>query len=119
MGERHTPYFPEWVGPKRTGTNSEISRPLFEGGQVLASPLSMRLIEAAGADLRDMLSRHLQGDWGAVNELESFLNDLALSHGELLRSIYQLPDGGEIWVTTTKERDQTFFELPDEADQLY
>jgi hypothetical protein len=92
-----------------------IPQPFFEGGWVSISQNALAALGIAGEDFRALLERHLTGDWGAVTEEEKMLNDLAVEHGELIRSIYRLPTGVEIYVTTEEDRESTVLELPDEA----
>ena len=104
---------PEFQGKK--GEPADIPQPLFEGGWVSISQNALMALGLAGEDFRALLALHLTGDWGIVTEEEKMLNDLAVEHGELIRSIYRLPSGVEIYVTTTEDRESTILELPDEA----
>ena len=104
---------PEFQG--ETGEADEIPKPLFEGGWVSISQKALIALGIAGEDFRALLERHLLGDWGEVTEEEQMLNDLAVEHGELIRSIYCLSTGTEIYVTTEADRESTILELPDEA----
>jgi hypothetical protein len=80
-----------------------------------AIPLVSAVVIAAGEDFRALLERHLLGEWGEVTEEEQMLNDLAVEQRELIRSIYRLSTGTEIYVTTEEDRESTIIELPDEA----
>ena len=104
---------PEFQGKK--GEPGDIPQPLFEGGWVSISKNALMALGMAGEDFRALLALHLTGDWGAVTEEEKMLNDMAVEHGELIRSVYRLPTGVEIYVTTTRNRESTVLELPDEA----
>jgi hypothetical protein len=104
---------PEFTG--ETGEAVKIPEPLFEGGWVSISQNALTALGIAGEDFRALLERHLLGDWGEVTEEEQMLNNLAVDHCELIRSIYRLSTGMEIYVTTEGDRESTIIELPDEA----
>jgi hypothetical protein len=116
MGEREKPYFPEWEGEVVEQSLDEIPERLFAGGTVLISKEASLALGLAGEDYRALLGRHLVGDWGdCLRKDEKMLNDLAVEHGEDVLSAYMLANGVEIWITTDRDRENTFIELPQEA----
>ena len=86
----------------------------FTLGQVVATPVALQALEAAGQTPQEFLSRHQHGDWGVVCKQDAQANDSALVHGERLLSAYLLKDGVKIWVITESDRSATTIILPDE-----
>jgi hypothetical protein len=107
---------PKFEGEKPAHQESEVPKPLFEGGWVLASPKALNALAEAELELMAVVSRHLVGDWGDVTEEEKLLNDLAIDHGKRITSVYQLPTGNEIWVVTAGDRQMTWLKLSDQPD---
>lgn len=93
--------------------------PLFELGQIAATPGAAEAFEDAAA-MAAILSRHASGDWGSVGAEDSASNDAALIHGARLLSVYPIdaskPCEGDnrVWVITEADRSVTTFLLPDE-----
>lgn len=104
--------------PKETQPEPETPRALFAGGSVLATPQALAAVTEAEIEVLDLLARHLLGDWGDVSETEKLLNDQAVVHGQRLTSVYQLPTGHEIWVTTAGDRQTTWLKLPEQTDPV-
>ena len=99
-----------------TQKGTEMPQALFEGGWVLATPRALATLAEAEIEAIDLLARHLVGDWGDVNEAEKLLNDLAVTNSQRLTSVYRLPTGHEVWVTTSGDRQTTWLKLPDQMD---
>src|SRR5262249_38994560 len=55
-----------------------IRNPLFELGQVVATPAAMKAIDESGEEIADYLTRHAFGDWGSVFNKERERNDAAV-----------------------------------------
>ena len=106
--------------PKFQEATSEangIPEPLFAGGWVSISKEALIALGIAGQDFRALLTRHLLGDWGEVTEAEKMLNDEAVKQNERIRSVYRLDTAVELWITTEKDREDTFIELPQDAEE--
>jgi hypothetical protein len=88
--------------------------PLFPAGQVVVNSGALRLLEAAGPSPADLLRRHLNGNWGVVNEDDRHANDLAIRRGSRIFSAYRLKDGTKVCVITEADRSATTVLLPDE-----
>lgn len=86
----------------------------FEHGRLLTTKGAKRALEEARVDGREILERHLSGDWGDLGEVDKKLNDLSVEHGERLLSAYNLPTGTRIWIITEADRSATTFLLPEE-----
>jgi hypothetical protein len=88
--------------------------PLFPSGQVVVTPGALRALESAGASPADLLRRHLNGNWGVVNEDNRLANDLAIRRASRIFSAYCLKEGTKVWVITEVDRSATTVLLPDE-----
>ena len=91
-------------------------QPQFDLGQVVMTPGVESLLEGPTAgmgDLRDIVTRHREGDWGSMGTEDSALNDAAVEGGDRIMGAHEL--GGEkIWVITEWDRSATTLLLPDE-----
>lgn len=89
-------------------------RPRFRLGRLFATEAATRLLAHHHTDPAALLRRHQAGDWGNVEPTETELNDLALTEGGLLHSIYQLDPDAQVWVITEAQRHITTVLLPEE-----
>ena len=58
------------------------------------------------------LARHLEGDWGDVDEHDWKRNEAALEHGFRLFSRYESKSGTTFWIITEADRSCTTILLP-------
>ncbi len=91
----------------------------FQLGQVVATPAALEAIEASGQDPSFFLDRHIQGDWGWVDDDDKRANDQALVDGGRLLSAYRTLKGVKLWIITEAADDDghraaTTILLPDE-----
>lgn len=86
----------------------------FDLGHVVATPGAIVAVEFARADLRELLRRHKNGDWGDLSEEDKHLNDAAITTGDRILSAYTLPDGQRLWILTEADRSATTCLLPEE-----
>ncbi len=77
-----------------------IRKPLFELGQVVATPAALKAIEESGEEPADFLTRHAFGDWGSVFNEERERNDAALKTGGRVMSEHRTGNGVKIWIIT-------------------
>jgi len=77
-----------------------IRKPLFELGQVVATPAALKAIEESGDEAGDFLNRHAFGDWGSVFDEERQRNDAAVRTGGPLVSEYRTGNGIKIRLVT-------------------
>ena len=89
-------------------------RPLFDLGQIVATPGALRALEEAGESPFAYLERHVTGDWGDLVEEDRQENELALRRGFRLFSAYRLQDETKIWIITEQDRSATTLLLPQE-----
>jgi hypothetical protein len=91
----------------------------FEPGQQVATPDALRAIHQSGESLLRLMSRHLSGDWGDLDDEDNKANNAALIDGSRIFSAYKLKSGEKIWIITEAvgddgKRASTCVLLPDE-----
>jgi hypothetical protein len=77
-------------------------RRLFAFGPLVATPGALRALAGEGADPARLLSRHAEGDWGALSADDQHANDEAVRSGERFLSSYELGDT-RLWIITDAE----------------
>lgn len=94
---------------------NQISRlPLFELGQVVATPGALDALHSLGMIGLELLRRHHCGDWGDLDLEDIATNNAALKNGGRLFSSYQVNQEVKIWIITEADRSATTFLLPEE-----
>jgi len=86
----------------------------FPPGRVVATPGAIELLDKNGMDGSSVLLRHLQGDWGDLDDADIKQNDLSLENKQRLLSSYSLPDSAKVWVITEWDRSVTTILLPED-----
>ncbi len=86
----------------------------FSLGQVVVTPGFLEAMHNAGDKIVPYLLRHVQGDWGELDEHDRKENELSLRNGFRLLSAYRLSDDTKFWVITEADRSATTFLLPEE-----
>ncbi|GJH07718.1 hypothetical protein CBA19CS11_02790 [Caballeronia novacaledonica] len=86
-------------------------KPLFHPGRLLVTPDALEKLRANQIPVISVMLRHVAGDWGIVSDDDRAQNDLSVAAGLRLLSIYPLPDGARIIVTTEWDRSNTTIEL--------
>ncbi len=89
-------------------------QPLFDLGQLVATPGALAALEKAGQNPMDFLSRHVTGDWGELPEKDKAENQLSLEKGFRLLSSYRTAAGEKVWAITESDRTVTTLLLPEE-----
>jgi len=89
-------------------------KPLFDLGQLVATPGALAVLEKAGQNPMEFLSRHVTGDWGEIPEEDRQENQFSLEQGFRLLSSYRTTAGDRVWVITEGNRSLTTVLLPDE-----
>jgi hypothetical protein len=82
----------------------------FPLGRVVATPGALELLEEVGENPLNLLTRHLSGDWGEIDEHGRKENELSLKHGWRLVSRYPVGEG----IITEADRSYTTILLPEE-----
>lgn len=87
----------------------------FPLGRILATPGAADALGRAEVTARDLLLRHMAGDWGDLTEDDRAENELSLREGFRILSAYELPGTGEkVWLITEADRSATTLLLPSE-----
>ena len=89
-------------------------KPLFDLGQLVATPGALAALERSGQSPTDFLSRHVRGDWDELPREDMDENQLSLEKGFRLVSSYRTTAGDKLWVITEADRSHTTLLLPDE-----
>ena len=82
----------------------DVKKPLFDLGQVVATPAALELLQATGVRPSELLDRHLYGDWGDLCEDDKQLNDEAVKDGSRILSSYELGDE-KLWIISEAAND--------------
>jgi len=95
------------------------TKPKFNPGVLLATPGASEAFEKNSQTPFEFLKRHVNGDWGDLDDEDRQLNDQALIDGSRLLSAYRLADGTKIWLITEAvgengRRESSTFLLPSE-----
>jgi hypothetical protein len=78
----------------------------FQLGRTLATPDAIQALKESSQSAAFFLDKHVQGDWGLVNEEDKDANDAALVSGERLLSAYKTLKGQRIWIITEAADDE-------------
>ncbi len=76
---------------------STKTTPLFPLGQVVATSGAVEALRSAEMDARELLRRHVKGDWGDVSPDDARENELSVREGFRILSSYRLSTGITIW----------------------
>ena len=90
------------------------STALFQLGRILATPGSIAAMEDNGQDGRQLLRRHQSGDYGDICQEDWQENELSVTEGFRIMSVYTLESGVKLWLITEADRSITTFLLPEE-----
>ncbi len=88
------------------------SKPLFNLGQVVATPAALESIEKAGQAPSDFLDRHVRGDWGDVCQEDAEANEQSLKDGSRLLSSYRTKLNVKLWIISEADRSSSTILLP-------
>ena len=83
----------------------------FPLGRLVITPTARAAISAENGVVA--ICRHLDGDWGDLDERERKQNDAALKYGFPLFSCYATPDGTKFCIITEHDRSVTTVVLMD------
>ncbi|CAE6886924.1 hypothetical protein R75471_02137 [Paraburkholderia domus] len=90
-------------------------KPLFRPGRLLVASDALTALRENGIAVISVLLRHVAGDWGTVSDEDRQQNDLSISAGMRLISLYRLPDRTRILVITEWDRSSTTIEHLDDV----
>lgn len=86
----------------------------FVTGTIVATPGALQVLEEVGVNPATLLRRHIQGDWGDLEEHDREMNRIALTDGLRLFSAYEVSAIHVVWIITEADRSVTTFLLPSE-----
>ncbi|WP_244746189.1 hypothetical protein [Paraburkholderia terricola] len=86
-------------------------KPLFHPGRLLVTPEALEKLRANQIPVISVILRHVVGDWGVVSDDDRAQNDLSVTAGLRLLSVYPLPDGARVIVASEWDRSSTTIEL--------
>jgi hypothetical protein len=87
---------------------------LFCPGQIVSTPGALAVLAESAQEPAEFLSRHLNGDWGDLCEVDKQANDDALTEGDRLMSAYRTKADSRLWIITEADRSVTTILLPEE-----
>ena len=93
--------------------NTISNKPLFQLGQVVATPAALSLLEKLERTPAEFLRRHHSGDWGDLCEEDRETNEAALKHGDRIFSAYTIGND-KIWIITEADRSSTCILKPED-----
>ena len=88
--------------------------PRFSLGRIVATPGALDALAEAREDARNLLRRHVRGDWGDVGEEDAAENELSVEKGFRIMSVYTLSTGVKVWLITERNRSASTFLLPED-----
>ena len=92
-----------------------MTKPLFNLGQIVATPGALSALGGEGISSEALLTRHVTGDWGELSEDDRRENELSIKEGLRILSAYKLPRTDvKLWIITEADRSVTTILLPDE-----
>ena len=64
----------------------------------------MALLQETGRSAASLLARHMHGDFGDTCQDDSALNEIAITHGSRIMSVYRLVDAEKLKATPKQKR---------------
>lgn len=77
----------------------------FQPGSIVVHVGALQV--ANHQQIAKLLSRHLSGDWGDLDDEDKQANEQALKWGERILSSYKLENGEKLWILTERDRSST------------
>lgn len=87
------------VPPRDSQTPTTTDFPLFQLGQIVATPAALALLEKHGVNPATLLHLHVHGDWGDIDKHDRAANDAALKDGSRIFSAYVIKKD-KFWLIT-------------------
>ena len=92
---------------------NETSIKRFGLGQCVITPGASEYLAQCSMTPDYLLARHLNNDWGDLEQEDKATNDYAIDHDERIFSSYNVC-GESVWVITEADRSATTILLPSE-----
>lgn len=80
---------------------------MFELGQLVATPGALDAFQRNRQTPLEFIRRHLNHDWGDLDDEDKRENDFSVEQGFRILSAYVLNDKTRIWVITEADRSST------------
>jgi pilus assembly protein CpaF len=93
MHRSAVPASKDQIPQKENSMQQTERKPLFDLGQLVATPGALAALEKSGQSPMDFLSRHVTGDWGELSEDDRKENQFSLGKGFRLLSSYKTNAG--------------------------
>jgi hypothetical protein len=87
---------------------------LFPLGQIVATPGALQALKVAGQGPTEFLQRHVNGDWGELDDEDRQENEQSVQNGWRILSAYTTSAGEKLWIITEADRSVTTLLLPSE-----
>ena len=87
---------------------------MFTLGQLVATPGALEAFERNQQTPLEFIKRHVNHDWGDLDDHDKQENDFSVAHRLRILSAYQLKDATRIWIITEADRSSTTILLPSE-----
>jgi hypothetical protein len=84
----------------------------FRLGKIVSTPSALDQLKQD--DILLAIQRHQAGDWGDVDEHDRTKNELSLTQGLRLWSVYHAGSGVKFWLITEADRSHTTILLPED-----
>lgn len=97
-----------------TDNSQRQVKPLFELGQVVATPGALAAMTEMGIAPLALIYRHVTGDWGDLGAEDQQQNLLAIRSGPHIFSSYKIGASVKIWIITEADRSSTTLLMLDE-----
>ena len=110
VGERN----PRIQGDFEKQEKNNKPKPLFGLGKIVGKPGALDALIEAEQEPIELLLRHVNGDWGILDDEDKKENELSVKEGFRILSAYNLETGVKIWVITEWDRSATTILLPSE-----
>ncbi len=92
-----------------------MGAPLFELGQIVATPGALEVLGEAEVSPSSLIERHISGDWGNVPPEDAKENEISVREGYRILSSYPIGENGaKVWLITEADRSSTCLLLPEE-----
>jgi len=91
-----------------------VRKSRFELGQVVATPGALATMVSHDVMPISLLHRHVQGDWGKLDEHDTQANEHAVVTGLRILSSYPVGKSKNVWIITEADRSSTTILLPSE-----
>ena len=88
--------------------------PKFDLGQVVTTPGALDALTQHGVTPISLLSRHVSGDFGDIDQQDWQTNLAALRYGQRIVSAYTIAPDVVIWIISEGDRSVTTLLLPSE-----